>query len=186
MGMGMNPIVQRYVLAVFYFGTNGDEWAQCSAPEDVTDPASVSASNDACNRVVTSFGVENDRVGSMSSDAWLGPVNECMWGGLACWGVDTPNLNMCLDQLDFENDGLSGVLVPELSVLSSLRFLILEQGSIAGTIPPEYGVLVRLLIMDLDFNEIAGTLPDTIYGLSVLQQLDLNDNQLTGTLSTTI
>jgi hypothetical protein len=55
---------------------------------------------------------------------------------------------MCLDQLDFENDGLSGVLVPELSVLSSLRFLILEQGSIAGTIPPEYGVLVRLLMME--------------------------------------
>jgi hypothetical protein len=187
MGMGMNSMVQRYVLALFYYATNGDDtWAQCSAPSDVTNPASVTAANEACNRVVTSFGVDNDRVGDTSSDAWLGPVNECEWGGVACWGADTPNLNLCLDQLDFENDGLSGVLVPELSVLPSLRFLILEQGSIAGTIPPEYGNLDRLLIIDLDFNLLTGTLPESLYGLSALQQLDLNDNQLSGSLSTAI
>jgi len=185
-GMGMNSMVQRYVLALFYYATNGDTWAQCSAPDDVNDPASVAAANEACNRVVTSFGVDNERVGDLSSDAWLGPVNECEWGGVACWGADTPNLNLCLDQLDFENDGLSGVLAPELSVLPSLRFLILEQGSISGSIPPEYGDLERLLIIDLDFNLLTGTLPESIYGLSALQQLDLNDNQLSGTLSTAI
>jgi hypothetical protein len=220
---GLNPMVQRYALATFYFATNGDDWTQCSAPENLDDVASVTAANDACNRIVTPFGVENDRVGDTSTDAWLGPVNECFWGGVACWGADTPNLNLCLDQLDFgefifiidqvhsiekrmpcyfqwhcsyapfliadfstEENGLSGVLVPEISVLPSMRFLILEQGSIAGTIPPEIGDLERLLIIDMDFNQLTGTLPETLFDLSAMQQLDLNDNQITGTLSTRI
>ena len=61
-----------------------------------------------------------------------------------------------------ENDGLSGELVPELSVLSSMRFLILEQG------------------------EILGPIPETLYDLSSLQQLDLSDNQITGSISSKI
>ena len=61
-----------------------------------------------------------------------------------------------------ENDGLSGELVPELSVLSSMRFLILEQG------------------------DIAGPSPETLYDLSSLQQLDLSDNQITGSISSKI
>ena len=97
----MNPMVQRYILAVFYFATNGNDWAQCSAPDDFESEASVAAANLECERVVTPFGVTNDRVGAESSDAWLTPVNECEWGGVACWGADTPNLNLCLDQLDF-------------------------------------------------------------------------------------
>ncbi len=97
----MNPMVQRYILAVFYFAMNGNDWSQCSAPDDFESDASVEAANLECERVVTPFGVTNDRVGAESSDAWLTPVNECEWGGVACWGADTPNLNLCLDQLDF-------------------------------------------------------------------------------------
>ncbi|KAL3804686.1 hypothetical protein HJC23_008501 [Cyclotella cryptica] len=178
--------LQRYTLAVFYFATNGGAWDQCNAPSDFNDPAAIEAANNNCNRVVTPFAVPNQRVGDTSSDAWLSPSNECEWGGVACWGADTPNLNLCIDQLDFENDGLAGTLVDELGALDSLRFLILEQGDLFGTIPTTYGLLERLLILDLDFNNVQGQLPDEIYGLSSLQQLDLNDNLLTGTISTLI
>lgn len=98
----VNPLVQRYVLAAFYFATEGEtSWTQCSAPDDFDDPASVAEADANCDRVVTPFGVGNNRVGDMSTDAWLGPVNECEWGGVACWGSDTPNLDLCIDQLDF-------------------------------------------------------------------------------------
>lgn len=83
-----NPLVQRYVLAAFYFATEGETWTNCSEEGN-------------CDRVVTPFGVANERVGDTSTANWLGPENECEWGGVACWGSDTPNLNMCLDQLDF-------------------------------------------------------------------------------------
>lgn len=185
-GGDVNPLVQRYSLAVFYYASLGDEWTQCSAPSDFSDPASVAAADAACNRVVTPFGVSNQRVGATSTQAWLGPDNECQWGGIACWGDDTPNLALCIDQLDFENDGLAGTLANEVSELTSLRFLILEQGTISGPIPSDYGDLERLLILDMDFNELTGDIPDEIYSLTNLQQLDLNDNQIGGSISSKI
>ena len=178
--------LQRYVLAAFYFATNGGAWEQCNAPTDFDDPIAIEEANDACNRVVTPFAVPNQRVGDESSNAWLTPSNECEWGGIACWGSDTPNINLCIDQLDFENDGIAGTLVDELGALDTIRFLILEQGGIFSTIPSTYGLLERLLILDLDFNSVEGPLPDELYGLSSLQQLDLNDNLITGTISTLI
>jgi len=101
-GGDVNPMIQRYVLAVFYYSTDGDNWTQCSAASDFSDAKAVAEADAACDRVVIPFGVPNDRVGDTSTDAWLGPVNECEWGGVACWGADTPNLNLCIDQLDFD------------------------------------------------------------------------------------
>jgi hypothetical protein len=175
--------LQRYILATFYFATNGGNWDQCNAPTDFNDPEAIQEANDNCDRVVTPFAVPNERVGDTSSDAWLSPSNECEWGGLACWGNDTPNLSLCIDQLDFENDGIAGTLVGELGALDTMRFFILEQGGITGNIPTTFGLLERLLILDLDFNSVSGQLPEEIYGLSSLQQLDLNDNLLFGTIS---
>ena len=91
-----------------------------------------------------------------------------------------------MDQIDFENDGLSGNLIPEVTNLDQLRFFILEQGEIGGTIPSQFGEFDRLLIFDLDFNELSGNIPDELFDMNVLQQLDLNDNNLEGTLSTNI
>jgi hypothetical protein len=178
--------LQRYTLAVFYFSTNGGEWNQCNAPTDFESPAAIARANNECERVVTPFAVPNERVGDTSSDAWLSPSNECEWGGVACWGADTPPLERCIDQLDFENDGIAGTLPNELGALDSMRFLILEQGGLFGTIPTTFGFLERLLILDLDFNNVEGQLPDELYNLASLQQLDLNDNQFTGTISSRI
>jgi len=99
-GGSINPMIQRYVMAVFYYATDGDNWDQCSAASDFSDAEAVAEADAACDRVVTPFPLSN-RVGDTSTDAWLGPVNECEWGGIACWGANRPNLNLCIDQLDF-------------------------------------------------------------------------------------
>jgi len=84
---------------------------------------------------------------------------------VACWGGDTPDLNSCIDQLDFDNYGLSGELIPGLSSLDSLRFLIPEQGTISGPIPSQYGDLDRRLMLDIDFNQILGHIPEDFFRL---------------------
>ena len=61
-------LVQRYVMAVFYYSTEGADWARCSAPEDFDDPDSVADANQNCG----------------SGNAWLTPDDECAWGGLRC------------------------------------------------------------------------------------------------------
>ena len=105
-GGDRNPLMQRYILATFYFATEGTNWKQYTSPDSFPgrgfeDPASVTEENDACDCTVTRFSVANIRVGVMSTDTWLGPVNECEWGGITCWSTDTLNLNLCVDQLHF-------------------------------------------------------------------------------------
>lgn len=181
---GTCQAVQRYIMASFYFASGGGDWGQCNAPDEYT-PNSIAAANDECNRVVSAFPVANPRIGATSTDAWLTPVNECEWGGLACWGTDDDR-NGCMDQIDFENSGISGTLIPEMSNLDQLRFFILEQGTTSGQIPTEYGLFEKLIIFDMDFNDLTGSIPEELFNMKLLQQLDLNDNELDGTLSTEI
>mmetsp|Transcript_17969 Transcript_17969/g.36120 ORF Transcript_17969/g.36120 Transcript_17969/m.36120 type:complete len:499 (+) Transcript_17969:130-1626(+) len=177
--------VQRYIMAAFYFAADGGNWDQCNAANDLSSPESVAIADSQCNRVVTPFPVNNPRIGDTSTASWLSPVDECEWGGLACWGTDDTRRG-CMDQIDFENDGLAGTLISEINNLDQLRFYILEQGNTTGTIPTEYGLFERLLILDMDFNDLTGELPEELFNIGTLQQLDLNDNILTGTLSTAI
>ena len=63
-------------MAVFYFSTDGPNWVECSAPDDLSDPASIAEANANCALEV--------EIGQGGTDAWLTPVSECQWGGGAC------------------------------------------------------------------------------------------------------
>jgi Leucine-rich repeat (LRR) protein len=81
---------------------------------------------------------------------------------------------------------MTGGLNSELSTLTNLRILELEDGAMTGTIPDIFGDLPALETLDLNFNLIGGTIPETIYALPNLKQLDLNNNRLEGTISAKI
>jgi hypothetical protein len=177
--------LQRYILAVFYYSTDGDNWNECSAPDDVTDPDSIDRANNNCSVITTPIpgGELNPSFlpTTEGSSAWLTPVYECEWSGITC-RVETT----CVDRIEFEDNGVGGTLPYEIRDLPDLRFFILERGTTQGTIPTEFAEIEDLLFLDLDFNELTGTIPEEIYTLTDLFQLDLNDNMLTGTLSPSI
>lgn len=177
-------LLQRYVLAVFYYSTNGNGWYTCSAPGGF-DQASIDLANASCNLTTPNATVlfPNDIRGT---DAWLTPDSECLWGGVSCYGSDSGSNAFNVNVIEFESNGLSGTLPTEMEALTSIRFLALERGSISGTIPSSFGNLKSLLLLDLDYNYITGTLPDSLWTLEALRQLDLNDNNLEGTLSNDI
>jgi len=85
-----DSLVQRYVAAVFYYSSIGNGWLQCSAPEDLENPESIEKANANCN-------IEVDSPDVGGTDAWLTPVSECQWGGLAC----RRNLANSLVRIDF-------------------------------------------------------------------------------------
>jgi hypothetical protein len=64
-------LVQRYVMAVFYYSTEGDDWARCSAPSDFEDSVIIDEANRNCDL-------------SLGGNAWLTPSSECTWAGLDC------------------------------------------------------------------------------------------------------
>jgi hypothetical protein len=206
-------LIQRYVLAVFYYSTRGDRWTQCSAPTAFNDAVSIQNANDACNI----------RVIGGNTDAWLTPSSECDWGGLACDGNDflvridfgtcwvcvcVVHFNVCGRKntggyctsalfvcshyvlsfssyfLLIEQNGIGGTLASEMNRLQNLRFLLLEEGVLTGTIPPELGGIRSLEQIDLNFNLLQGTLPEALFFLNNLETLDLNDNEISGTIST--
>jgi len=78
---------QRYIMASFYYASGGGTWDQCNAPQ-LNTAGAIALANANCDRVVTPFPVNNPRIGATSTDAWLTGVDECLWGGLACWGTD--------------------------------------------------------------------------------------------------
>jgi hypothetical protein len=178
-------LIQRYVLAVFYFATQGFQWKSCNAPRDFACEVQIKNANDNCNRTSTPH-FESTRIGINETNAWLTPAHECSWGGVACHGNDDPKVANCVDQIDFEANNLRGEIPQELASLTYLRFLYLEQGNMSGPIPSVLGSLSRLLVIDLDFNQFSGTIPKEIYGLSKLRQLDLDHNKLTGMIPTEV
>jgi len=173
-------MVQRYVMAVFYYSTDGGNWNECNAASDVCDPVEIDSANDNCTILGDGLDVFDIPI-VQGTDSWLSPSYECFWGGLSC-RADT----LCMDRIEFENDGLGGTLPFELRNLTELRYLIVEEGTTSSTIPSEYGTFSTLHIVDLNFNQLTGTIPIEIYNLPLLFQLDLNDNLLTGTIATEI
>ncbi len=171
--------LQRYIMAAFYFSTGGSKWKECKAPTD-SSPAAIAVANQNCSIEATKYPMGDRKYGT---DAWLMPTPVCDWAGLVCH-IDDERRGT-LDQIDFEHNNLSGMLIDEIGLLKNLRFLILEQGSIEGEIPESIGKL-RLLILDLDFNRLVGQIPPSLYNVKSLLQLDLNDNQMTGQLKSDV
>eukprot|EP00957_Ditylum_brightwellii_P087003 6622162-Ditylum_brightwellii.AAC.1 len=173
-------LVQRYVLAVFYYSMGGGTWNQCNAPANFADTSSIADADASCFTIGNGLDMFQEETFN-GNNAWLTPSDECYWGGVACLSATHR-----LDRIEFENDGLSGILPSELQSLTELRFLILEEGHIEGTIPTELGSLEKLHVLDLNFNRLIGTIPTEIYNINYLFELDLNDNFLSGTIATEI
>jgi len=182
---GDEKLIQRWVLAVVYFSTGGDDWFQCSQ-----NPAA----NDIC-------GAEDPFVGE---DRFLSTTNECTWAGISC-------IDGCVTEIEFEENNLVGTIPTEVSIervecealfpfipcshtlilgifyqmglLSDLAVWGMERGGLTGPIPTEIGFLTDLIFLDLDFNQLSGSLSSELLALSSLTQLDLNNNQLTGSVN---
>ena len=172
-------LAQRYLLAVFYFSTAGDEWEECSR-------------STTCN------------VGF----SWLdGTQSECLWHGVRCRANQLIRI-LIGNQVPLGNN-LQGTLPVELAFLTDMESLVLIKGTIGGTIPPEYaqwsqlttffiqdhllnGTIPEELIaktpgMDMfavGNNMLSGPIPTSLASMPVLRDLQLQGNQFTGSIPT--
>ncbi|WP_419165817.1 leucine-rich repeat domain-containing protein [Candidatus Palauibacter sp.] len=85
-----------------------------------------------------------------------------------------------LQYLDVRVNGLRGIIPPTLSNLANLRVLRLSANSLAGTIPPEIGKLSRLTMLTLNGNHLTGAIPRETGKLARLKTLVLDRNRLSG------
>ncbi|KAL3632001.1 protein kinase superfamily [Castilleja foliolosa] len=92
-------------------------------------------------------------------------VNPCAWFQVTC---NTENL---VTRIDLGNLNLSGTLVPNLKVLTSLQYLKLYDNNLSGTIPKELGEITSLVSLDLYNNSLTGGIPDSVGSLTNLRFL---------------
>ncbi len=99
------------------------------------------------------------------------------WDGIWIAGVPERVTNIDLPQF-----GLNGILPDEISKLSQLQVIELNENELKGEIPASLAELKELTVLSLIFNQFSGTIPRELTTLSNLEDLDISNNDLTGTI----
>ena len=85
-----------------------------------------------------------------------------------------------LEELDLNDNQLTGGIPAELGDLTYLRWLALAGNQLTGGVPAELGSLTNLELLDLSYNQLTGEIPAELGTLSNLTDLNLSRNQLSG------
>ena len=171
-------LTQRYILAVFYYATEGNKWSQCSALPD-----KPCENNDA---------------------RFLSNASECLWFHVTCnleqqvfaislcdnnlEGTIPPEIGFLenLQQIDLDQNKIGGRIPTSIGNLGSLLSIDLDSNKMTGPLPEALFYLSNLTEIDLDRNNFTGTLNTNIGNLTNLNFVQLNDNRLSGQIPSSI
>ena len=164
--------LQRYVLVLLYYATNGPFWTfnriigdrnSCEWKYRAADSSGTSYDFGAvCNDdgiVTTIFLPETNLDGTIPKE--LGYLSN-------------------LEHLALYGNILKGSIPSELQLLTNLRELTLYDNALTGSIPSWIDQLTLLQVLRLSSNMIVGSLPSAIGKLTNLVTLGLDDNSLEG------
>jgi len=188
-GIDAPNLVQRYIMAVFYYSMDGDNWTYCKKQEG----AECKCRDDFQAGIACGTIKRKDK-------PYIGKVSECNWFKNRCKDDGTVITNI---EFQTVSNGLNGELPTELQHLTSLRSLKIANNeffygeaakkipeylkvvnAVYGTIPDFIGNnLTNLEYLTLSSNKFSGTIPDSLYKLKKLKELKLAGNILTGTIS---
>mmetsp|Transcript_8385 Transcript_8385/g.20180 ORF Transcript_8385/g.20180 Transcript_8385/m.20180 type:complete len:725 (+) Transcript_8385:204-2378(+) len=168
-----SALMERYILAVFYYGSNPDEWTnqdgwmtgsgycswygvECTPRDDPSQESGISRNYDD-NDAITGITLTNNNLkGSLPAE--LGKLSNTL-------------------TLDFGSNSLSG----ELPVLhENLKYLLVPNNDIEGSFPQHFSSLANLHGLDLSNNVMHGYVHESINELTNLRTLDMSYNQFAG------
>ena len=160
----------RWILAVFYYSTNGAKWLENSR---------WLSNFDECTWYVAGVPACNSE--RLFANLVLGANNVV--------GTVPPELGLLSDSLQAINirglsaDSLEGTLPTTLGFLTVLEEFNIRGNMITGEIPLQLTNMTSLVELDLNGNNYVGSLPATIVSsLPSLQHLDLGDCKFSGTI----
>jgi Leucine-rich repeat (LRR) protein len=171
-------LIQRFVMATFFFSTNGENWSSNEgwlSAENECRWYQTKSYRDACDASGSLLNLElngNGLSGSLPSELAL--------------------LSDSLTRLDLAktNDSnevfLGGNLPSEIGMLTMLQYISLSKQQMTGTIPNEVGKLSLLTVLDLERNKFEGSLTANIGDLQQLYNLYLGSNNLSGDIASEV
>ena len=160
---------QRYIMTVFYFAMNGEQWLEqekwLSPTLHICDwSIGIICGTDLTRRQIVT-GIDLTRNGISGKI----PSEISQIDGLTL--------------LRLAKNSITGTIPDNISQLTTLTNLDLSANKLTGFIPNGIGNLKDLLLLDLYENLLTGTIPASVYNLGLLNRMDLSMNLLTGNLS---
>lgn len=143
-----------------------------SSQTAVCEDLASNMEDEQCEALVKLYNITNGDAWTTNTD-WLTGPTPCDWYGVDCTGTN-------ITSLDLSNNNLSGPLVREIGLLTTIVELNLSSNNLSGPLIPEIGLLTSLVDLDLSNNALTGVIPKTIGNLTTLTSLNLSQNQITG------
>jgi len=184
--------VQKYALAVFFYSTNGEYWAESDGWLTTEDECTWFFTGkgricDSAGRIMNIELKNNNLNGDIPtelillSDLKYFRVNGNSLKGTIPSKIFAQATN--LEQFHAHWNSLSGVIPSNLSGLPKLQSLRVNKNKLVGTIPWQLSQLAEKLdTLDLSSNNLSGTIPFMLGDLSTLSDLNLSNNNLSGTI----
>ena len=171
-GLSDEQLIQRWVLASFYFGTNGDDWIVKDGwlePQNECSWYGVSC----LNGIVSKLELEQNRL-----SGFLVPEIS-LWRNV----LYVLSLGNDYDVPVEEKNAFVMPLPSVLNELSYLTFLNLENVGLVSSIPEGFfSNLSHLQSLYLNNNDITGPLPRSIKHLTSIEVLWLGSNNMDGSI----
>ena len=180
-----SSIVQRYILAVFFYSTNGEEWGKNEHWLTKTEQCKwygVSCHN--FDGVVSKLNLSsNNLYGSLPTE--IGELK-----GLEYIELSYNELNgifpleivklQNLRAINLSNNIFQGTIPPRIKHIKLLNEFMLSSNQFTGTLPSEIGKLTEIEILELSNNSFTGAIVDAIHDLTKLKNLNVSSNLFRG------
>lgn len=106
----------------------------------------------------------------------------CSWSGITCDANDGGIASNIINTINVQNMGIAGSIPSAIGLLTSLRYLVMNNNALVGTIPSSMGGLAKLEMIHLEDNYLTGRLPAGLKNLTKLSTLNVNNNYMSGSL----
>jgi len=186
-------LVQRFVLALFYFKTSEKApWASCNPPVLELNETSECPLYDFTRGNTTDTTFDTSWIYSgKNSSRWLSDEHECNWAFIECLGEKRNRKVKRKDRkviaIDIIGQNLTGTIPEELMHIEYLLWLTLTSNFLTGTIPSVWGTSLKdLVFFEASANTLTGQIPPGFFGRQKVLQYSLPFNEFTGTIPTEI
>eukprot|EP00594_Rhizosolenia_setigera_P004908 CAMPEP_0178945478 /NCGR_PEP_ID=MMETSP0789-20121207/3759_1 /TAXON_ID=3005 /ORGANISM="Rhizosolenia setigera, Strain CCMP 1694" /LENGTH=329 /DNA_ID=CAMNT_0020625377 /DNA_START=89 /DNA_END=1078 /DNA_ORIENTATION=- len=152
-----NLLIQRYVLALLYYSTMGENWNH--------DGLHFLTGVNECHWYKK---FHKSLLGVIDCDSDL-HVTKIQLSGTNLNGEIPSEIGQLerLTSLDLGNNLLTGTIPPQLGDLSKLSYLALNSNSLTGKIPTQLGKLTETEEMLFHFNDLSGIVPSSLCDLKL-------------------
>jgi len=186
-------MVQRYISALFYFSTNGENWNAAEfedgsvnwlSPEHECEWEGLKCTED---QVIDKTQLDSSNLsGTIPFEICKLPLlKEIDLDDNEIGDTIPSNIGQCknLRVLDLDNNQLVGSIPDSLFNLDLLEILDIDSNNLTGTLSSKIGRLTELKYLSLFTNGFTGTIPGQIANLVNLEVAYFDANDFTGTIS---